>query len=84
MKILRILFLGAAGVALAAVCIFFVYYTGRLIYINVFGPSLAGRRQNGMYIGAVAFPIAAMVFGWLSWKTFGIAAAAERKGRKRN
>jgi hypothetical protein len=37
-----------------------------------------------MYMGAVAFPTAAMVFGWLRWKTFGIAAAAERKGRKRN
>ena len=64
--------------ALAAMCIFFVYYTGRLIYINVFGPSLAGRRHAGMYVGAVAFPIAAMGFGWLSWKTLGAAAAAGR------
>ncbi len=54
----------------AVLCAFFAYYTARLIYINVFGPSLASHRQTGMYIGAVAFPAAVLVFGWLSMKCF--------------
>jgi hypothetical protein len=66
----RTVLLGALSTVFAALCAFFAYYTARLIYINVFGPSLAGHRQTGMYIGAVAFPAAVLVFGWLSHRCF--------------
>jgi hypothetical protein len=67
---LRKIVLGIFGTLFAALSVFFAYYTTRLIYINVFGPSLAGHRQTGMYVGAVAFPIAAFGFGWLSLRCF--------------
>ena len=67
---MRTIFLGLLSAVFAALCAFFTYYTARLIYINVFGPSLAGHRQTGMYIGAVVFPVAAFVFGWLSIRCF--------------
>ncbi len=67
---MRTVLLGALGFLFAALCAFFAYYTARLIYVNVFGPSLAGHRQNGIYIGAVAFPAAVFVFGWLSRRCF--------------
>jgi len=54
------------GVAFAALGVFFAYYTLRLLYINLAVPGVAEHRQAGMYIGAVAFPVAALVFGWLS------------------
>jgi hypothetical protein len=54
------------GLLLAAPCAFFGYYTARLLYINLTVPSVASHRQTGMYIGAVAFPLATLVFGWLS------------------
>jgi hypothetical protein len=66
----RTVLLGALGTLSAILGTFFACYTARLIYINVFGPSLAGHRQNGMYIGAVAFPTAVFVFGWLSRRCF--------------
>jgi hypothetical protein len=62
--------LGLLGVLLAAPAIFFAYYTVRLIYINFAAPGVAAHRQSGMYIGAVAFPLATLVFGWLSVRCF--------------
>ena len=64
------------GLLLAAPCAFFAWYTARLLYINLTVPSVAGHRQPGMYIGAVAFPLATLVFGWLSFRCF-------KKGRTR-
>ena len=67
---MRTVLLVGLGSLSAALCAFFLYYTARLLYINVFGPSLAGHRQSGMYIGAIAFPIAVAGFGWLSLRCF--------------
>ena len=58
------------GLLLAAPCAFFAWYTARLLYINLTVPSVASHRQTGMYIGAVAFPLATLVFGWLSLQCF--------------
>lgn len=58
------------GLLFAAPCAFFGYYTARLLYINLAVPSVAGHRQAGMYIGAVAFPLATLAFGWLSFRCF--------------
>ena len=49
-----------------ALSAFFAYYIVRLLYINLTVPGVAQHRQGGMYIGAIAFPIATLVFGWLS------------------
>jgi len=54
------------AVAFAALALFFAYYTVRLLYINLAVQGVAEHRQGGMYVGAIAFPIATLVFGWLS------------------
>lgn len=61
---------------LAAPCIFFTYYTGRLVYINLTVPGAVAHRNCGMYIGAFAFPLAAAIFGGLSLRCFRTAQRA--------
>ena len=53
-------------------CLFFTYYTVRLIYVNLTMNSseAAAHRTGGMLIGAIAFPLAAVVFGFISWWFF--------------
>jgi len=76
----RRVFLAALGAIFAALSIFFVYYTARLIYINLAGvvSEKRGPRQGGMYIGAVAFPLAAIVFGWFSLRCFRLISGKTR------
>lgn len=51
------------AVALAAVSAFFVFYTARLLVVTHFlQQTRAG--GGGAYIGAVAFPVLAIAFGW--------------------
>jgi hypothetical protein len=47
------------------VCIFFLFYTIRLLVVTAF---LTRTRAggNGAFIGAIAFPVLAIVFGWLA------------------
>jgi hypothetical protein len=57
--------------ALVSICsgiisLFFAWYTVRLIWVNLFVAGAARHRQNGMYIGAIAFPVAALLFGFIS------------------
>lgn len=63
------LFLAAFGVAAAFPCLFFGYYTVRLIYVNITASAeeAAVHRSGGMLIGAIVFPVAAIVFGLISW-----------------
>lgn len=65
------------GVAFAAPGLFFAYYTVRLIYVNLAmtAEEAATHRTGGMLIGAVAFPLAAIIFGSISWVFI-------RKGRR--
>ncbi len=58
------------GVAFAAPSIFFTYYTVRLIYLNLTMDDAAAHRTGGMLIGAIAFPLAALIFGFISWLFF--------------
>ena len=60
------------GTLFAAACLFFIYYTVRLIYVNLAMSSddAAVHRTGGMLIGAIAFPVAAIVFGAVSWFCF--------------
>jgi hypothetical protein len=61
----RILFL-FCGVAFAAPTIFFAYYTARLIYVNLATEDAASHRSIGMLIGAIAFPLAAIICGLIT------------------
>ena len=47
------------------ICIFFVFYTVRLLVVTAF---LTRTRAggNGAFVGAIAFPVLAIVFGWLA------------------
>ena len=67
-RIKKVLF-AVCGIAFALPSLFFAYYTVRLIYINLTASAAeaAAHRTGGMLIGAIAFPVAAIVFGILSW-----------------
>ena len=58
------------GVAFAVPCLFFTYYTARLLYINLTMDDAAAHHTGGMLIGAIAFPLAAIVLGLISWFCF--------------
>lgn len=66
----RMVLLVLAGAALGIASAFFSYYTLRLAYVNLAWPGAASPRQLGMYIGAAAFPVAAVAFGWLARRCF--------------
>jgi hypothetical protein len=69
------------SVLLAAGCVFFAYYTVRLAYVNLSAGDISRRPQSGMYIGAVAFPVASLTFGYLSFRCARAAMNAARGGR---
>ena len=60
---------GICGIAFIVPTIFFSYYTIRLIYVNLTmsAEDAATHRAGGMLIGAIAFPLAAIIFGFISW-----------------
>lgn len=54
------------GVIFALLSAFFLYYTIRLVLVNMFAADAAAHRTSGMLIGAIAFPIATFLFGVIS------------------
>lgn len=68
-KLKRTVFL-LGGVLFLAPCLFFTYYTVRLIYLNLTMEDTAAHRTGGMLIGAITFPLAALIFGLISWFCF--------------
>ncbi|MEQ1607166.1 MAG: hypothetical protein ABL999_20070 [Pyrinomonadaceae bacterium] len=66
-KIQRILY-ALCGIAFVPPCLFFALYTVMLIYKNVTATpeEAAAHRNFGMLIGAIAFPLATIVFGLIS------------------
>lgn len=61
----KILF-AVCGVAFAVPSLFFAYYTVRLIHLNLTMENAAAYRTGGMLIGAIAFPLAAIILGLIS------------------
>lgn len=61
---MRVILFALISLLLAAGCVFFTYYTIRLAYVNLTSANISEHRQTGMYIGAVAFPVASLVFGY--------------------
>ena len=55
------------GIVFIPPCLFFSWYTVRLIWLNLTRDDAAAFRSYGMLIGAIAFPLAAIIFGVISW-----------------
>jgi hypothetical protein len=62
---MRVILFALITLLLAVGCVFFAYYTVRLAYVNLTAANISAHRQAGMYIGAIAFPVASLVFGYL-------------------
>lgn len=75
---IKFILLVAVGILLAFASLFFCYYTVRLLYINLTAPDAAAHRSAGMYIGAIAFPVATFIFGILSLLSFRTAKRLKR------
>jgi hypothetical protein len=69
--------LAISAVCLGAACAFFGWYTVRLVWVNLMIHETAAHRQTGMYIGAVAFPVATILFGYGAWRC-GLALARSK------
>lgn len=61
------IFFAICGLAFVPPCLFFTWYTVRLIWLNLTRDDIAAFRSYGMLIGAIAFPLAAIIFGVISW-----------------
>jgi hypothetical protein len=57
------------GIVLALLSVFFVFYTVRLLYVTQ-GLTAIRPGGQGAYLGALVFPLLAIVFGWGAWKLF--------------
>jgi hypothetical protein len=55
------------GIVLALLSVFFVFYTVRLLYVTQ-GLTAIRPGGQGAYLGALVFPLLAIVFGWSAWK----------------
>ena len=58
---------GLGALLLALLCAFFVFYTARLLYVTR-GLSATRAGGQGAYVGAVVFPLLAVIFGWGAWR----------------
>jgi hypothetical protein len=62
-RVIRLIF----GVVLALLGLFFIFYTARLIYVTrAFTAIRAG--GQGAYVGAIVFPLLAILSGWGAWR----------------
>lgn len=55
------------GVVLALLSVFFLFYTARLLYVTR-GLTTIRTGGHGAYVGAVVFPLLAILFGWGAWR----------------
>ncbi len=55
------------GIILALLSVFFVFYTARLLYVT-HGLTAIRAGGQGAYVGAVIFPLLAILFGWGAWR----------------
>ena len=64
---LRGALLGVAALILGLLSAFFVFYSARLLYVTRgLGATRAG--GQGAYVGAVVFPLLALLLGWGAWR----------------
>jgi membrane protein implicated in regulation of membrane protease activity len=55
------------GILLALVSAFFLFYTARLLYVTR-GLTAIRSGGQGAYVGAIVFPILALVSAWGAWR----------------
>jgi len=55
------------GFILALLSVFFVFYTARLVYVTR-GFTAIRPGGQGAYVGAIVFPLLAVLFGWAAWR----------------
>jgi hypothetical protein len=55
------------GLVLALLSVFFVFYTARLLYVT-HGLTAIRTGGQGAYVGAIVFPLLAILFGWAAWR----------------
>lgn len=63
----RMIILRGLAVLMGFVSLFFVFYTARLLYVT-HGLTVIRAGGNGTYMGAVAFPLFALLFGFGAWR----------------
>ena len=81
---MRVVLFAVISVLLGLGCVFFTYYTVRLAYVNLTAANISEHRQAGMYIGAVAFPVAALALGYLAlWCARAAVRAVRASGEPR-
>jgi hypothetical protein len=62
-KVIRLVF----GIALGLLSLFFVFYTARLLTVTR-GLTAIRPGGQGAYLGAIVFPLLAILFGWSAWR----------------
>jgi hypothetical protein len=62
-KVIRLVF----GIALGLLSLFFVFYTARLLFVTR-GLTAIRVGGQGAYIGAIVFPLLAILCGWSAWR----------------
>lgn len=67
------LYVGASLLALLSA--FFVFYTVRLMYVTR-GLSAIRAGGQGAYVGALVFPLLALLFGWAAWRCVRVSRRA--------
>ncbi len=55
------------GIVLALLSLFFIFYTARLLYVT-HGLTAIRSGGQGAYVGALVFPLLALLCGWRAWK----------------
>jgi hypothetical protein len=71
------------AILLGLISAFFVFYTVRLLVVT-HGLQQTRAGGQGAYVGAVAFPVIALLFGWgcsLAWKRGSRATSASSPAR---
>ena len=73
---MRAAIFGIAAIFLSLASAFFVFYTARLLYVtNLLRTTRAG--GQGAYIGAIVFPLLALLLGWGAWRCVRIIRRAQ-------
>jgi hypothetical protein len=75
---IRLIVLYLFGTVTGLISLFFIFYTVRLLYITR-GLSAIKTGGQGALIGAIAFPLLAIGFGFIAWISIKSAAKRPKK-----
>ncbi|HLP82032.1 MAG TPA: hypothetical protein VK141_08640 [Nitrosomonas sp.] len=72
-RAVKIIYYIGAGIS-GLMSAFFVFYEARLLYVTK-GLTALHKGRQGAYIGAIAFPVIAALFGFITWQCVKTAKA---------